>query len=100
MDNCKATAEWLNSRKQGTRWQYQSRWEIWLEYCKFHLRVGFETCQRKMATTESQSMPIFRATKHVAVNSCQMNRVKLGCYGVGQPVSEMPHNFEAREKPK
>jgi len=34
MDNSKATTEWLNSKKQNTRWQYQNRWEIWLEYCK------------------------------------------------------------------
>lgn len=34
MDNSKATTEWLNSKKQNTRWQYQNRFEIWLEYCK------------------------------------------------------------------
>ncbi len=34
MDNSKATTEWLNSRKKSTRWQYQNRWEIWLEYCR------------------------------------------------------------------
>jgi len=34
MDNSKATTEWLNSKKQNTRWQYQNRWEIWLEYCR------------------------------------------------------------------
>lgn len=34
MDTSKATVEWLNSRRQTTRWQYQNRWEIWLEYCK------------------------------------------------------------------
>ena len=34
MDNSKAITEWLNSKKQNTRWQYQNRWEIWLEYCR------------------------------------------------------------------
>lgn len=34
MDNSKATLEWLNSKKQNTKWQYQNRWQIWLEYCK------------------------------------------------------------------
>jgi len=34
MDNSKATLGWLNSKKQNTRWQYQNRWQIWLEYCK------------------------------------------------------------------
>jgi len=34
MDSSKATTEWLDSRKKETRWQYQSRWEIWLEYCR------------------------------------------------------------------
>lgn len=34
MDNSKATTEWLNSKKQNTKWQYQNRWEIWLEYCR------------------------------------------------------------------
>lgn len=34
MDTSKATVEWLNSRKQSTKWQYQNRWEIWIEYCK------------------------------------------------------------------
>jgi len=27
-----------------------------------------------------------------------MNRAKLDSYGVGQPISEPPHNFETREK--
>ena len=34
MDNSKATLEWLESKKQNTRWQYQNRFEIWLDYCK------------------------------------------------------------------
>lgn len=34
MDSSKATVEWLNSRKQNVKWQYQNRWEIWIEYCK------------------------------------------------------------------
>jgi len=34
MDNSKATLEWLNSQKQNTRWQYQNRFELWLQYCK------------------------------------------------------------------
>jgi integrase len=34
MDNSKATLEWLNSKKQNTKWQYQNRFEIWLEYCR------------------------------------------------------------------
>lgn len=34
MDKAKDTLEWLNSKKQNTRWQYQNRWQIWLEYCR------------------------------------------------------------------
>jgi integrase len=34
MDTSKATAEWLNSKKENVRTQYAERWEIWLEYCR------------------------------------------------------------------
>jgi len=30
----KAKLEWLNAQKQNTRWQYQNRFELWLQYCK------------------------------------------------------------------
>jgi len=33
MDNSKATTEWLDSRKKQVKWQYEHRWQIWLEYC-------------------------------------------------------------------
>lgn len=35
MDNSKTVAEWLNSLKsKKTKWQYQNRWAIWLDYCR------------------------------------------------------------------
>lgn len=30
----KAKLEWLNAQKQNTRWQYDGRFEIWVQYCK------------------------------------------------------------------
>jgi len=35
MDNSKTVVEWLNSLKsKKTKWQYQNRWAIWLDYCR------------------------------------------------------------------
>ena len=35
LDTSKAVQEWLNSiRRKKSRWQYQYRWAIWLEYSK------------------------------------------------------------------